>query len=258
MNQTIYLFDNLTGILYLVVGIRLLTLYTRTRKKPELLLGINYLLFSASFIIYELPDTVGRGLDYEWCALIGRVAFALGVIPLLLFTSWVFRSDARWAKWLVVGNLAVLFGGVFFSALGGDFEGYTLSNPYFWFEWAGYTLPFAWIIAEAHHAHVAAKKRVHLGLCNPIVANRYGLWVLFGVLELANSIAIIFLYREYAITQAWPAWGDYLAGGLETAATGMLWLVFFSPAFYQRWVERAYSTAGSTQSQEPTAGAGPR
>jgi hypothetical protein len=241
MDQSIYLFDNLTGILYLAVGIRLLALYTRTRQKPELLLGINYLLFSASFIIYELPDTVGRGLDYEWCGLGGRVAFALGIIPLLLFTTRVFRPGERWAEWLVWGNLAVLFGGVFFSVLGGDFEGFTLDNPCFWFEWVGYTVPFAWIAAEALGAYIAAKKRVRLGLCKPVVANRYGLWVLFGVLECANSIAVIFLYRAYAITQAWPAWGDYLAGGLETAATGTLWLVFFSPAFYQRWVERSSS-----------------
>jgi hypothetical protein len=109
----------------------------------------------------------------------------------------------------------------------------------------GYTVPFVWIAAEANRAHVAAKKRMRLGLCKPMLANRYWLWVLFGVLECANSIAILFLYREVAITQVWPAWGDYLAGGLETAATGMLWLVFFAPAFYQRRVERAYSEAGS-------------
>jgi hypothetical protein len=76
-----------------------------------------------------------------------------------------------------------------------------------------------------------------------MLANRYWLWVLFGALECTNSFALIFLYHEFALTQVWPGWGDYLAGGLETAATGMLWLVFFSPAFYQRWVERANTAA---------------
>ena len=247
MDQPIYLFDNLTGILYLAVSVRLLTLYYRTSQKPELLLGINYLLFGASFILYELPDTVGHGLDYEWCVFGGRVAYALGVVPLLLFTSWVFRPGARWATWLVWGNLAVLFSGVLFSARGGDFEGYTLSNPWFWFEWVGYTIPFAWIVAEAQLAHVAAGKRVRLGLCRPVDANRFWLWVLFGALECANSFALIFLYHTYALTQVWPGWGDYVVGGLETVATGMLWLVFFPPAFYRNWIDRLATIADAAE-----------
>jgi hypothetical protein len=245
MDEPVYLFDCLAGILYLAVGIRLLALYAHTTQKPELLLGTNYLLFGASFLLYELPAIAGEGFDSEWCAFAARVTYAVGVVPLLLFVSGVFRPGARWARWLVWGDLAVLFGGILISGLSGDVEGYSLGNPWFWFEWVGYTVPFVWIVAEARGAHVAAKKRVRLGFCKPVVANRYWLWMLFGALECVNSFALIFLYHEYALTEVWPGWGDYCVSGLEAAATGALWLVFFSPAFYQRWVERADSAAGT-------------
>lgn len=43
----------------------------------------------------------------------------------------------------------------------------------------------------------------------------------------------------YTATEVWPRWGDYSSGGLEAAGTLVLWFVFFPPAFYRHWVNRA-------------------
>ena len=99
------------------------------------------------------------------------------------FTLRVFRAEAIWAKVLAGANVLLFVVGVSLSALGGDYEGYTVSNPWFWLEWCGYTLPYVWLTAEAILAYRRARKRQRIGLANAMVTNRYLLWALYGTLS---------------------------------------------------------------------------
>jgi hypothetical protein len=171
-----------------------------------------------------------------WILVLARIIYSVGIVPLLVFTRDVFRADARWARALVWAIALSLFSGVLLSTLEGDIEGLVVGSPWFWCDWIGYTAPYVWIAAEAGIAYGAARKRLRLGFCDPESAHRFLLWALFGFFAGVSSITFIPLYLEFSATQVWPDWGDYLSGGLEAAATAVLWFVFFPPGFYRRWV----------------------
>jgi len=232
----LYLFNVLAALVYLAVGIRLSSLSRRTGGNPERLLGIHYLFAGVSYLLYEIPSLID--LPPTWFEFPGRILYALAIAPLLLFTRDVFRRSERWASGLIWGFLTCLSGGIIFSALAGDFEGYTVTNPWFWAEWVGYTVPYFWIATEAAIASGAAHKRVRLGIGEPLLANRFLLWALFGFLAGVAGVALVPLYIEFEVTGVWPAWGNYFVGGMEFAATAILWLAFFPPAAYRRWIER--------------------
>lgn len=239
----LYLFECLIALIYLTFGARLSSLSQRTGGGPERLLGIHYLCSGVSYALFEIPSVIEIGT--VWIEFTGRILYGAGVVPLLLFTRNVFRRDARWATGLVWGMSTCLFVGVTFSALGGDLEGVTLSNPWFWAEWVGYTVPYAWIGVEAALAYSAANKRARLGLAEPVLANRFLLWAFFGLLATMSSIALVPLYIEVEATGVWPAWGDYFVGGLEFAGMIALWLAFFPPAAYLRWIDRRAAPAAT-------------
>ena len=233
----LYLFEILISLLYLIFGVRLSSLGQRTGGGPERLLGIHYLCSGVSYACFEISVVVESGA--VWIEFIGRALYSVGLVPLLLFTRNVFRRDVRWATWLVWGMSTCLFVGVTFSALGGDFEGVTISNPWFWPDWVGYTVPYAWIGMEAALAYSAANKRARIGFAEPVLANRFLLWALFGLLTTMSSIALIPLYIEVEATGVWPAWGDYFVGGLEFSGMTALWLAFFPPKAYLRLIHRS-------------------
>ncbi|MBW2541253.1 MAG: hypothetical protein JRF15_04110 [Deltaproteobacteria bacterium] len=236
MDSSVYFSSLIAAAVYLAVGIRLFTLSRRTQGRPEYLLALAYICTGVSYSLYELPLLFG--MNQSWIQILPRIVYSIGVIPLLLFTRDVFRSDSRWANALVWAIALSLFAGVFFSMLNGDIEGLRVGSVWFWCDWVGYTAPYIWITAEALIAYRSARKRLRMGFCEPDVVNRFMLWALFGFLGSLASILIVPLYLEFAATQVWPSWGDYFAGGFEAAATAVLWFVFFPPAFYQRWVNR--------------------
>jgi len=240
METNVYIFSLIAALIYLAVGTRLFALSRRTRGRPEYLLALTYLCTGVSYCLYELPGMFE--LDQVWILILARIIYSVGMIPLLLFTRDVFRSDSRWADALVWAIALSLFSGVFFSTLNGDIEGLIVSSLWFWCDWMGYTAPYIWISAEALIAYSSARKRLRMGFCEPDVVHRFLLWALFGFLAALASISIVPLYLEFAETRVWPDWGDYLASGFEAAATAVLWFAFFPPAFYRRWVNRAAAT----------------
>jgi hypothetical protein len=78
---------------------------------------------------------------------------------------------------------------------------------------------------------------VRLGLCDPLVCNRYLLWALFGTLQVCLSLILLPQYAEYETTNQFAATWDTLYGTIEIVSLVMIWLVFFPPAFYQRWIQ---------------------
>jgi hypothetical protein len=240
METNLYVFNVIAALIYLVVGIRLFALSRRTRGRPEYLLALTYLCTGVSYCLYELPSLLER--DQTPTLIAARIIYSVGIVPLLLFTRDVFRGDSRWASALVWAITLSLFSGVLFSTLNGDIEGLIVSGIWFWCDWIGYTAPYIWLSAEAVIAYSSARKRQVMGFCEPEIANRFLLWALFGFFAALAGISLVPLYLEFAATQAWPDWGDYVSGGLEAASTAVLWFVFFPPAFYRRWVNRAAAT----------------
>ena len=236
MEDHAYIGELLAGIVYLIVGVRLFRLGQRTREVPERLLAAMFILSGASYIVYEMANL--PGLESLWTPLnfAGRVIYIGAPILLAVFTRQVFRPEGPWAAWLVYGIAVLMIGGVGGSALGGDWEGFSISNRWFWLEWAGYTIPFGWAGSEAFAQYRQARRRVRLGLCDPGVCNRYLLWAMFGAMQVCLSLLLLAQYANYEATSQFTATWDILIGGLEIVSVTVISLVFFPPAFYQRWI----------------------
>jgi hypothetical protein len=242
-----YLGELLAGVFYSVAGYRMLRLATQTREKPERVLGWTFLLMGTSFVLYQIPMVF---LQLEHLStpfnFAGRLVYCVSSVTLAHFTRIVFRQREAWASVLVFGIAVSLIVGVGFSALGGDWEGFSLSNRWFWFEWAANMLPFGWIGAEAFFHYRSGRRRVRVGLLEPLVCNRFLLWMIVGLLQLSVFLTILVQYVEYEATGIWAAWSDIALGILELATVGAIWLVFFPPAVYCRWIGDAATSPEQT------------
>jgi hypothetical protein len=231
-----YIGELLAGVVYLIAGIRLLRLSRRTGEAPEQLLGTCFIAIAASAFSYVLPNL--SWFESLWTPLnfAGRVFVIPYSVIFALFTWRVFRPAARWGGWLVWATAILLVVGVGGSAVGGDWEGFSISSGWFWLEWVGYTLPFGWAGSETFAQYSLARRRVRLGLCDPLVCNRYLLWALFGTLQVGLSLVVLPQYAEYETTNQFTAMWDALYGTIEVFSLVMIWLVFFPPNSYQRWI----------------------
>jgi hypothetical protein len=226
----------IAGIFYLIVGIRLARLASRTGERPERLLSAMFCFSGASYIIYTVPMVYPTEALWTPFNFAGRVAYLPAAVLVALFTREVFRSDARFSLWMVYATAASLAVGVGASAMMGDWEGFSLGNPFFWFEWVGYTVPFAWAGLEAFGQYRSSLRRQRLGLCDRIVCNRLLLWSVWGLVMVALSFVLIPMYAHYETADAFSAFFDVMTGALEIFAIGLIWLVFFPPRFYQKLI----------------------
>jgi hypothetical protein len=160
-------------------------------------------------------------------------------VLLAVFTRRVFRPEGAWASWLVYGTAILLIVGVGGSVWSGDLEGFSISSRWFWAEWAGYTIPFAWAGVEAFAHHRRARRRLRMGLCDSLVCNRYLLWGCFGAMQVLVWVAIVRSYIEYEQQGAFSATWDALISAGEISSLALIWLIFFPPAFYRRWIQGA-------------------
>ncbi len=221
-----------TALFYAAVGLRLTRLASRSREAPEGLLGALFLVTGTSYLAYWIPSSALEGT----LALLGRVLYVPAPVLIAVFTRRVFRPDAPWAAWVAPVTATLLVVGVTGSVLSGDPMGFATGNPWFWPEWLGYTLPFAWAAGEAFDQHARARRRRRLGLCEPLVCNRFLLWGLFGALQVVASLALLGQYAAYAREGVFPASWDLLMGAIEVGSLAPIWLAFFPPAFYRRWI----------------------
>ncbi len=248
MEADAYLGELAAGIIYLFAGARLMLLGVRTGQTPERLLGASFAMFGISGALYAVAVFEALREFETPIFFAARVFYLPGTTLVAIFTARVFRPDDAWAKWIARAVAAMAVAGVGGSALNGDWEGFSLSNPWFWPEWVGYTLPFAWTAAEAFHQYLQARRRRNVGLCQPSVCNRMFLWSLFGVIQWISCIIVLGQYAAYEREDVFSSTWDLLYGGVTLLALCAMWFAFFPPKIYLRWINRS-----GTRSQ-PAAG----
>jgi hypothetical protein len=113
----------------------------------------------------------------------------------------------------------------------------TLDDPGFLTEWIGYTVPCVWMCCEGALSNAAANKRVRIGLCDPIVANRYLLFACFGFCQTAACASELSWAYVNSTGAASSSISEILLGGTEIASVAVLWLAFFPPLVYRRWID---------------------
>ncbi|HEY5658134.1 MAG TPA: hypothetical protein VIY27_10135 [Myxococcota bacterium] len=237
MADSAYLLELLAGTFYVVAAIRLFLLSSSSGQRPERLLGLTFLLMGVSYLFYEIPFALESEALLISFSVAGRACYAASVITVALFTRHVFHGDRAWSGWMVGCAAGLLCAGFAVSGSYGDWEGLApLSNPGFWLEWLGQSIPFAWVGAAAFGEYAKARRRLRLGLSDSVVCNRYLLFGLFGLLQLCTLLLLIPMYIHFETTGTWARWADNLLGTLEIMTIGAIWLAFFPPALYRHWL----------------------
>jgi len=251
--ETVQAMQALAGAVYLatitLVGVRLLLLARRTLAVPELLLG------GALF----LGGTLGGPLEAGGMAvrvelggavagqllLFGKIFGAAALTCHVVFIRRVFRPEAKWSAALAGALVAcplIAFGA---SAANGTFATGELSMFWFWVELVGRLGGGCWLVFEGWRYHGLMKKRLRLGLADPVVTNRFLLWTLAGVCSIVMFLASVpplFLDAELAkglLTL------DLFAFSVAGVAVSVLYfLTFLPPESYCRRVRAAAEAVG--------------
>jgi hypothetical protein len=212
----------------------------RQRSLPELLVGTHF-LFAPIAISLSIRVARFDPAHAEAARAMVSACYAIATSSLLLFGWYVFRRDARVAK-------ACAFCGVLLFA--GIWAGDLATGAYA--TSAGFGLrmlmfaPYLWVFAESLHYHRRMRRRLRLGLADAVTTNRF---LLFGIWT--GGVVAIALLGLIGATLAQLGGGGFSEQELfsNTAiltATRILslpvavsiWLTFFAPAGYRRWLER--------------------
>jgi len=237
MDVSEFIGSGIAGLLYVVIGIRMGQLYARTRQAPELTLGVCFVLWGCSYLFYAAPSVLtDEGLIAPLFAT-GNVLSSMGTLACAAFTWRVFRPMDRWAA-AFCGLIAIcLVSGMGISAWAGELEGASpLSSSWYWLDWTGAALTYGWIALEASIQAARASQRMELGLCDAMGRNRLRLWSIVGMCWLVLQHVYVYQDITWARTREWPGHIDAAVGVIEIFSLATIWLVFFPPSVYRRWV----------------------
>lgn len=227
-----------------IVGARLLLLYRRLKQPPELFLGLAYLLAGtlgwAVLLVGALTTSPGQHVSEKYQAF-SVVMGDLGTFCFYLFVWYVFRRDSAVAKALLA--LAAL---ALVVSLAADtfVRGVTYGPPPGTVSTIAGSIArafvFPWMAWEALGSYSAFRRRARVGLGNPLVQNRLLLWGLsalatFGISGTATALYWTASDVADAVVKQNRATGLY--GALGAVSALLLWLAFFPPERYQRFIE---------------------
>ena len=238
--QHLLTFLFIAEVSYVLVGADLIRRSTKTRGLPEFFLGLAFVFNGLSYLFSDLPIIIGNEAIVNEFSFIGRIFASLCALTIGAFTWRVFRAEASWAKWTFWAVAVLLLAGLTVAAIEGDWEGaHPLTYKGFWFEWVGGILPFIWLAAESLHMYSRTRRKMRLGLGDPIVSNRFLLIGLYGTLATCTYPIFLWMYIMYERHWIWPDSLNAFAGCIEVISLVTLWISFAAPAFYRRWVGEA-------------------
>jgi hypothetical protein len=225
------------------VGARLVAVARRTRGLPELAMGAGLLAIAAlglpAVAVARLPGLVATPAGD---ALFGAgLALSLGGIGHVhAFTFLVFRREETWAQALLVAvglALAVEWMGLMEASGAGATLAEILphTRPWAIAVVATVAVGFAWTAAESLHYHALLRRRMALGLADPVVVNRFLLWGVGGFATALLCVALVACLRAGLAPLAHPLPLALIAtAGVVTSAAWSL--AFLPPAAYLRWL----------------------
>jgi hypothetical protein len=228
----------------LVVGVRVLALWYRTRKLPELLLGIAVVCIGfLAFAVGTAAKLLIKGSDElrSVFTVLGLSIEYVGSAALLLFAWRVFRADDRWAR-----ALGSLFAALMASALVGELvsgeylryaDPQPISGLYVPFGLTARSLGPSWMALECFRYHAKLRRRLRLGLADRLVVHRVALWgvgIGASAVGYVSSIAHRLVYGIGLREHAWAISGVSVLAMISAVSIG---LAFFPPRAYRRWAQ---------------------
>ena len=251
------LVTGLNLVLSLVVGLRLLAKARRGGwPAPELSLAIHFLV--SAFLATPPQIVVYGGMSDARLAVSEPVsrallafavlAMAIGSAAIYVFTWKTFRPEHGWARAIVAAGCACLALGYAIEALREGFAPVMFAGLGHWIGWAGRTGAMFGVAFESCRYWLMLRRRLRLGLADPVVTNRFLLWTIWAVGSTLNYVADLasrsLYWLIYGTIQPVPEYLAVMVGptiivtmvlGVISAVT--LFLTFFPSPAYRRWIE---------------------
>jgi hypothetical protein len=224
----------------LVIGIRLLVLWNRTRQLPELLIACGILGIGPVGFAFTLGGiSTGETLPTlaSVCLAAALLSTSAGAFAAAIFTGQVFRPDVSWLR-PVLGVVAVIFVGSFiYEAIFTGFADPTTIGSGFRPHSMLSTMILLWGAAESLRYFAMMRRRAKLGLADPLVTNRFLLWGLgIGAAGVGSAISVTActITGQHMLAIPWVTVSNSLHGATSAV---LMWVAFIPPGFYRRFVE---------------------
>jgi hypothetical protein len=222
----------------LVVGVRLLLLALRTGELPEFAIGLALLVMGGlgypAAAVARAPEIAV--LPRVVLAALGMSCMVLGTGGIAVFNWKVFRPGSSFAARFVAALGAGLVGCFAWQAADPGFLAAAQNRG------AGLRglevlagVSLAWAAIESVSYAGKLRKRLALGLADPLLADRMRLWtVAIVAAQTLNAASLVALAFGVDLT-TWR-YGGALIGPIGLVAALSMWLAFLPPARYRRYV----------------------
>ncbi|HEY8121592.1 MAG TPA: hypothetical protein VII78_09760 [Myxococcota bacterium] len=240
----------------MLVSIRLLLLARRTNRRPELYLGLGLLGTAVLGYGVMISAAILRGMEQavsvssldRWLQAFGQIVHDAGVSMTVLFVLTVFRPTERWARVLAGTLVAALWIGHVGWELGNRYEIVGRGHGLWWLRYGViWTYPI-WTMVESYRYWATMRRRVAVGLAEPLIANRFFLWgtgSFSSLLAIWTSSSSFFLADSPEILSAWAPTIQVATAAAGIATVSLYYLTFFPPLLYQRWIAGSAPLASS-------------
>ncbi len=168
----------------LVVGGRVLLLASRSRQLPETAISLSLILSggigTALLVLPLLLPDLSDDAIYAFLQT-GSASNHVGFALLFLFVWRVFRPGEVWALCLFLVSTTMLLVGAMGAAItlvpGGGVPGRTIApDLWFWMSLNARFIVYGWATFESFHYYGMLKRRLALGLADPVIADRFFYW----------------------------------------------------------------------------------
>ncbi len=224
-----------TCVIGFAVGFRTLAIWWRTRCFPELAIGTNLISIGAGGVLLvvlgestSLVDSAGGP------ALWAVTLVVLGVHVLCMgLTNWrVFRPTEKWPAAICA---AIVVGMAIFFVWG--WREFAQTNARTLYYESVRLLTFAWTSFECFRYAARLRRRAALGLGDPVIAHRIGLWGIASAAQIVTTSLAVFYGAVWQMRLFEAPVGMILMSLFGLCGAVCIALAFFPPRPYARWIE---------------------
>jgi hypothetical protein len=226
------------GVVTFVVGVRLMAQGLRNHQVPELAFGTAFLSGSLGTVGAQLGQRLWWTGGDDFATTMNAICFAIqvvGTFALFLSTWRIYRPNDAWAFFLAAFGAALAALAWVIRWMDGDFALNALETPGIAVFHAVRITVFAWAAIESLHYHEKMKKRMALGLADPVVTQQIYMWGVSAVAAAAVSVTIVTSVFGLGRHPLEVPEALALLVLLSLVLSACMWCAFFPPGALKRW-----------------------
>lgn len=228
------------GLVTFVVGARLLSLGRRNGQLPELAFGIAFLSGSLGTVGAQLGQRLWWTKPDDFALTMNAICFAIQVLGTfaLFISNWrIFRPNEGWAFLLCMTGASVAVLAWVIRLMNGDFLLTRIDTPGIAIFHAARLTVFSWAAIESLRYHAKLRRRLTLGLADPVATQQIFMWGVSAIA--AGALSVTILTSAFGLGRHPLDVPTVLAVIvlLSVTLSACMWCAFFPPQALRRWAE---------------------